>query len=273
MENWQVNLHCHTYLCRHATGTMREYCEQAVKQGLKILGFTEHAPFPDNRYGSRMDYEELPLYLEMIEEARRDFPELTILAGLEVDYDPEFPLDFYQRELKERLKLDYLVAAVHFVHDDSGTPIFVGVNSHHSLKTLQLFIEKSVFLIRSGLFDFINHPDMVGASIDRWTPEVKALFSEIIQTAEECKFPLEINAYGLRKPEVAYPDGTRHPYPWLRFWETAADHDISCVIGSDAHRPEDVRGNMPEVFAIADRLGIECVNARVAQSIIERQSK
>ena len=39
MENWQVNLHCHTYLCKHATGTVREYCEQAVKQGLKVLGF------------------------------------------------------------------------------------------------------------------------------------------------------------------------------------------------------------------------------------------
>ena len=53
----------------------------------------------------------------------------------------------------------------------------------------------------------------------------------------------------------------------------AADYDISCVIGSDAHKPEDVRGNMPEVFAMADRLGIKCINHLVAQSIINSQAK
>ena len=56
MENRHVNLHCHTALCKHAEGTVRDYCRKAVEQGLKILGFAEHSPFPDNRYGNtRMD--------------------------------------------------------------------------------------------------------------------------------------------------------------------------------------------------------------------------
>ncbi|MBP5640742.1 MAG: histidinol-phosphatase [Victivallales bacterium] len=272
MENRQVNLHCHTFLCRHATGTVRDYCEKAIEQGLKILGFSEHAPFPDNRYGSRMDYDQLPEYRQAIEEARHDFPELTILAGLEVDYDPEFPLDFYQHELKERLKLDYLVGAVHFVHDAEGKPIFVGVNSHHSMETFRRFVDKTVFLIQSGMFDFIAHPDMVSSSLDRWTPEIGEQFSEIIKTAAACSVPLELNCYGMRKREVEYTDGTRHPYPWLPFWKMASEYGIPCVVGSDAHRPEDVSGNLPEMLDKAQKLGVPCINNNVAQSIITRQT-
>ena len=98
MENRQVNMHCHTALCKHAEGSVRDYCRSAVEQGLKILGFAEHSAFPDNRYGNtRMAYDQLEFYRQEIEEAEKEFPELTILAGLEVDYDPEFPMEFTGR--------------------------------------------------------------------------------------------------------------------------------------------------------------------------------
>lgn len=274
MENRQVNLHCHTALCKHAEGSVREYCRSAVEQGLKILGFAEHSAFPDNRYGNtRMDYGQLESYRQEIEEAEKEFPELTILAGLEVDYDPEFPLDFYRRDLKERLHLDFLAAGVHFVHDAAGKCIFAGANAHHSAETVRMFTGKTVHLIRSGLFDFITHPDMVAGSIDRWTPEIKELFSEVIRASSECAVPLEINAYGMRKAEIRYPEETRHPYPWLPVWQLAAEAAIPCVIGSDAHRPADVCGNMPDLFSFAGKLGIPCVNAAVAEKIIQRRNR
>lgn len=272
MKNSQVNLHCHTVLCKHATGTVHEYCEKAVEQGLKVLGFTEHSAFPDNRYGNtRMAYEELEIYRREIENARKDFPELTILAGLEVDVDPEFPFDFYEREFKERLTLDYLVAGAHFVHDAQGKCIFAGSNAHHSLETVRLFTEKTVNLIRSGIFDFITHPDMVAGSLDHWTEEVKELFSEVIRASLEYSVPLEINAYGMRKPLIQYPEETRHPYPWRPVWELASGSGIPCVIGSDAHHPEEVVGNMPDLFAFAEELNIPCINASVAEKIIQRR--
>ena len=273
MENRHVNLHCHTALCKHAEGTVRDYCRKAVEQGLKILGFAEHSPFPDNRYGNtRMDYSRLESYRKEIEDAKAEFPGLTILAGLEVDVDPEFPLDFYRTELKERLQLDFLAVGVHFVHDRNGKCIFAGANAHHSAETVRMFTDKTVHLIRSGLFDFITHPDMVAGSIDRWTPEIKELFSEVIRASSECGVPLEINAYGMRKAEIRYPEETRHPYPWLPFWQLAAEAGIPCVIGSDAHRPDDVSGNMPDLFSFAEKLGIPCVNAAVAETIIHRRN-
>ena len=42
-----VNLHTHCCRCRHASGTVAEYAESAHQAGIKILGFSDHMPFPD----------------------------------------------------------------------------------------------------------------------------------------------------------------------------------------------------------------------------------
>ena len=41
-----ANYHTHTARCRHASGEDREYVLAAVQSGVKILGFSDHAPFP-----------------------------------------------------------------------------------------------------------------------------------------------------------------------------------------------------------------------------------
>jgi histidinol phosphatase-like PHP family hydrolase len=45
-------------------------------------------------------------------------------------------------------------------------------------------------------------------------------------------------------------------YPWLRFWELAAEYDIEVVVNSDAHHPEDVAANLDDAAHIATRLGL-----------------
>ena len=39
------NYHAHTYRCHHAEGCEKEYIENAVRGGLKMLGFTDHTPY------------------------------------------------------------------------------------------------------------------------------------------------------------------------------------------------------------------------------------
>jgi len=52
--NMIANYHTHTPRCNHATGEERAYVEQAIKKGLKILGFSDHTPyiFPETDYYS-----------------------------------------------------------------------------------------------------------------------------------------------------------------------------------------------------------------------------
>ena len=41
-----ANYHTHTVRCKHAVGSEREYIEAAIANGFKILGFSDHTPWP-----------------------------------------------------------------------------------------------------------------------------------------------------------------------------------------------------------------------------------
>ena len=117
----RVNLHTHTARCKHASGSVDDYCREAVKAGITILGFTEHTPFPDKEYyGSRMDFSEMPDYVREIEEVRVRYPQLTILTGLELDYRPILGKQFYLDEFIHKYDLDYVIAGVHFLPAANG---------------------------------------------------------------------------------------------------------------------------------------------------------
>ena len=45
-----ANYHTHTARCRHAAGADREYVRSAIDSGVKILGFSDHAPFPHRAF-------------------------------------------------------------------------------------------------------------------------------------------------------------------------------------------------------------------------------
>ena len=42
----EANYHTHTWRCRHASGTERDYIENAIDHGIRILGFSDHTPYP-----------------------------------------------------------------------------------------------------------------------------------------------------------------------------------------------------------------------------------
>ena len=52
----RTNFHTHTYRCKHAGGTEQDYVLAAINQEVSILGFSDHAPYPDDRFGLRMDF-------------------------------------------------------------------------------------------------------------------------------------------------------------------------------------------------------------------------
>ena len=269
----RVNLHTHTCRCKHAKGKVSDYCEAALKAGISILGFSDHSPFPDAEYASsRMDFSELPDYRKEIEDAKQKFPQLTILAGLEIDYRPVLGPAFYREEYLEKLNLDYMIAGVHFLPAENGTPTrYLNFEKPFSTETVRRFVKDTLRVMETGLAVYIAHPDITAINCERWTPDLKAAYKDICEASLSLGIPLEINAYGLRKPPVDTPEGKRPPYPWLPFWELAAEYGVKTVAGADAHRPEDVWGNIEDAFAIAEKFGLEICNADVARKILAQR--
>ncbi len=267
----RVNLHTHTRRCKHACGTVAEYCAEAGRQGIAVLGFSEHSPFPDERHGgSRMFYRELPEYRAEVEAARNASLVPEVLAGLEVDVEPDYGFDFVEDEFLGRQRFDYLIAGVHHIPGRDPELLWTP-GTVLTTEDVRRYIEAVIHLIESGLFEYVVHPDLWALCCPVWTPELTAISQDLFRAALAFGIPLEINAYGLRKPSIETPAGRRPPYPWAPFWELAGEAGVQVVVGADAHRPADVWGNTDDAVAFARRFGLEPENEKLAERIIARR--
>ncbi len=247
--------HAHTFRCHHASGDVKEYAAEAVRQGGRILGATDHTPMPDGRWAvARMTLAELPGYLAAIEEARAAFPSLTIHRGLECEWVPDFE-GFYRDELLGHCGFDYLIGAEHwFPYGGAWLDLYDLETPAH----LSAMAGNLVSAMESGLFLFIAHPDNFGIGYIRWDENAEACAREIISAAARTGIPLEINGYGFRKDPIKGPRDGRRMYPIDRFWEIAAETGgIRVVCNSDAHTPADVYASIAQCREIADRFGLE----------------
>ncbi len=250
-----TNYHTHTFRCKHAEGTASDYALAAREHGLKVLGISDHTPLPDGRWPEiRMEMSELSAYVGEIEQAREDVPDLMILKAMECEYEYEYHR-FYRDELLGRLGFDYLIGGSHwFTKRGRQHSVYQGVLNASDLHD---YADQIIASMESGLFAFIAHPDLFANSCDRWNQETEKCSRAILEAAQSLGVPLEINGCGLRKRKVSTSEGVRAPYPWRPFWETAASYDITVVINSDAHRPEDIISRMDEGMAIANDYGLK----------------
>ncbi|MDR0932372.1 MAG: histidinol-phosphatase [Victivallales bacterium] len=260
----RVNLHTHTARCGHASGEVVEYCQEAIKQGIAVLGFSDHAPFPDDRFGdSRMDFSELPDYVRDISCMRDLFPDLTILTGVEVDFVPSLGKAFYEDTYSHEKGFDYRILGPHFIDPlPRDTPPL-------SIEYAKAYTELTIKGMQSGLFDYVAHPDMFTARYPSWTPELRKFAIELAEASKTLDIPFEINAYGLRKSWINSPEGDRPQYPWSCFWEVMAEYGVRMVVGSDAHRPCDVWGNTDDAIAFGAIFALAPENANVSNKIIQ----
>ena len=98
------NYHTHTFRCKHATGDVVDYAREAFNGGATILGISDHVPWPDHRWDEvRMDISQLDEYEQAIDYARKTYPKLKILKGMECEYNKEFH-SYLEDELLEWMK-------------------------------------------------------------------------------------------------------------------------------------------------------------------------
>ncbi len=248
-----VNLHTHSYYCGHGFGEVAEYAEEGLKQGLEVLGMSEHCPVPDNRWeSSRMPFAMLGPYTRDCIETKQEYAgRLKVLRGYECDYLPQYKS--YFEELSG--ECDYLFFAVHDLsletYDEYS--IFWNPITKGDLHTYtKLYIEG----IESGLFLFGAHPDVFCHSYRSWDEEAIACAKDIIECAIANDVALEINGNGMRKGLVKTSYGTRYAYPHHEFWKLAAKTSVQVICNSDAHKPSHVHDSLGRCLDFARECGI-----------------
>lgn len=230
---FKENYHTHTYRCKHAIGNIEDYCKVAVEKNFITLGFSDHNPLPDDwKSGIRMGTDEIKGYINDIEKAKIDFPTLNILTGFECDFLPKY-VNYYKDYFINELKVDYLIGSVHF-YPYKGKFYYIDILGPS--KKLVCYADLYVKAIESGLFNFMGHPDLFGQAITKWNDDAIACSKEILEAAQACKIPLEINTSGILKTKQL---GEKEIiYPKEQFWELASDYNIDVIVNTDAHAPQ-----------------------------------
>ena len=199
----------------HGKSTIMENVAKAHEQGLKELAITDHGP--REIYG--LDPKKLPQMRAEIAEAQAKYPDVKVLLGVEanimdtpngLDIEPEHMADY-----------DFINAGYHYgVPKAHMIANWIAFNLPCSKKLRDKMSKKNTELavraLRSNKVKVLTHPGD------------KAFFdmATLAKTCEETGTMIEINA--------------RHKRPNVQDIKLMAEYAVKFVIGSDAHKADQV---------------------------------
>ena len=243
----RVDLHNHTTLCNHATGTKEDYIKEAIKQKIDIFGFSCHAPM-DFEKEYRMSLTQKQFYEKDILNLREKYKnDIKILLAYEVDFmlNP----NFIEKEILEA-NVDYLIGSVHFL-DGWGfdNPQYIGnFHTKNIDKIWEDYFDTISLAAKSGYFDIIGHLDLI--KIFNYLPKknILQIAKKAMKDIKNSNIAIEINSAGLRKP-------IKEQYPSKELLQLAFEFDIPITFGSDAHSKLQVGQGYEKVKQIALDIG------------------
>lgn len=240
-----VDLHNHTTLCNHAEGTIDEYILQAINNGTKIFGFSEHAPMDfDPEY--RCSFSQMQEYENSVLSAKEKYKnEIEILLGYEVDY-----LQGHMDERVLKADVDYLIGSVHFIGKwGFDNPEFIGKYEDENIDEIwQKYFDTIEEMAKSKLFDIVGHLDLIKVFKFMPTKNILDIAKNALQAIKDSDMVLEINMAGYRKP-------VKEAYPSFELLQAAYILEIPITFSSDAHAPEQVSLFQDEIIALARKVG------------------
>ena len=222
-----------------------------------MLGFSDHAPFPDKDYGLRMHYCDLDDYLSSIASLAEEYKDsIKLFKGLEIEFMPQY-IDYYKTLYSDH-GMEYLVLGEHIYmkNETQLRNIFFAQSSDDYID----YADAIVQALDTKLFTFIAHPDIMFINDIQWDNNCDKACEMILCAAEKYDIPVEFNANGIRRGKRMYPDGIRYPYPHMRFWERLKGSKQKVIIGSDAHIPEQIIDNSVKISEdICSSLGLNII--------------
>ena len=235
----KVNLHTHTYRCNHAVGTEREYIENAISGGIKVLGFSDHAPFvfPDgHESGYRLPISLAKDYFDTLSALKEEYKDkIEIHIGFEMEYYP-----LYFEDMLKTVKdagAEYLILGQHFIGNEYPERVY-SYSEYDDMQKLCEYTDCIIGGMKTGKFTYIAHPDIISFTGDRdiYIDQVRRL----CRASNEYDVPLEINFLGIREDRK---------YPKELFWKIAGEEKCKTVLGFDAHTPADANDKKSEKIA------------------------
>lgn len=253
--------HTHTSRCSHAYGEDEEYVLEAIKKGMKVIGFTDHIFLPNHpQPGIRGDYSLLEDYLTSINNLKEKYKDqIEILIGFEAEYFEQY-LPYYKSLLDEG-KINYLIQGQHNYIENNELKWYFSHKDNHEI--IELYVSHIIKGMETGLFSYVAHPDLFVSGITIWDEFAESVSRKICEASVKYNVPLEFNLGGTRFPyESLYPGRKSLRYPCREFWLIAKDYPIKIFIGADAHKPHQVNDEkeLAVAFEFINEIGMEIID-------------
>ncbi len=233
-----INLHAHTTRCGHASGTEKEFVEEAVRIGMTDFGFSDHSPmtYPEGyKSGIRMKLGEMQDYTDTILGLRKEYEgKINIYLGLEVEYYPAL-FDNFMKFISD-YPVEYMILGQHSLNNEYDG-VWPGEPTE-DVSRLKRYVEQVIEGLSTGKFIYLAHPDLMNFVGDD-TIYLKEM-EKICAYTNDHKIPLELNLLGI---------GENRFYPRPSFWKMVGEMGNDVVLGLDAHHVRMI--DVPDVEAKA----------------------
>lgn len=242
-----VDYHVHTSFSDGA-GLPTDYTRQALTLGLEELAITDHQPLLSRTTDWHLHITRLPEYVLAVDQARREFPQLRVLLGIELEYWPGIEPEIRQRQAQQ--PWDFCLGSVHFIGDFGvDNPQFLEEWSRRDPD--QVWAEYFNLLAQAaatGLYDSLAHPDLVKKFGFYPKAGPSKMFGDLLDAVQGSGTALEVNSSGLFKP-------CKEIYPCLPLLTLARQKGIPITLGSDAHRPQSLGQGLGQAVQLARTAG------------------
>lgn len=199
------DLHMHTTWSdgAHSVEEMIKYC---LNKGYQYMAITDHSKFL--RVANGLNEERLRKQREEIERLRDLYPEITILAGVEMDVLPNGELDFDDQFLAE---LDFVIGAIHSSFNQSEEEIMKRLKAAMDNPYVKMIAHPSGRIIGKREGYRVNHEELIDYAKKTNTilelnanPKRFDLSSEWVNKAQEKGVPIAINTDAHNKKTLSF---------------------------------------------------------------------
>lgn len=278
----RCNLHTHTRFS-DGSGTPEQYCEEAIRQGFSVLGFSDHSPVPfENTFAIKLGH--LDKYVDSILKLKEKFNSqeqpFRVFLGLEIDYIPGVSDIF--AFLRNNYPFDYLIGSVHLVKNENTGKLWFIDGPEISIydKGLQevfggdirlavtTYFRQLQSMIRLQKPDIIGHLDKIkmynrGRYFSEKDPWYLDLIKETLELIKENRCVAEVNTRGLYKKRAE----TFFPGPEIL--GMIKQLNIPVTVVSDAHKPSELSMGFDDAYITLKSLGFRSTTIMTTEGFTE----
>lgn len=279
--------HTHSRRCGHGLGEIEDYVKAAIVKNLKEIGISDHFPIGavnkdpkliETLKIASMEVEEFPRYIKEIKGLKEKYKnKIDISISTEIGfYTPGGALSLQKEVLEPFMDdIDYILGGIHDVKWHESPEILLDPSLASEIfgkygedKIILEYLNKLIKLVDTTFFDVIAHFDyyrmMYRPNNPIYSQNIWQKLLDLLDKIKNKGMAIEINTSATRK-------SLSNQFPDDEIIKEIIQRKIPLLLGSDAHKPEDVGYMFEETLEKAKKWGLThlCIYEKREQKLVK----